>query len=118
MLSITKTYKERAAIKGKANHEKGKSPSRSLSVAPANTVLTYFNVETLSFFSRKLGRENKIQQKQFFSCIIILMQTTKKQFFTPAPILYTLRYSFAISTGVGNLLITDFVKKSRFYCCF
>ena len=46
------------------------------------------------------------------------MQTTKRWFFTSAPLLYACRCSFATSTHVCNVLLTDFVKKSGFECCF
>ena len=42
----------------------------------------------------------------------------KRSFFTPAPILCACRYSFATLTRVYNVLLTDFVKKSGFECCF
>ena len=42
----------------------------------------------------------------------------KTWIFTPTPVLYVCRYSFAKSTHVCNVLLIDFVKKSGFECCF
>ena len=42
----------------------------------------------------------------------------KTRLFTPAPLLYACRYSFAMSTHVCNVLSIDFVQKSWFESCF
>ena len=42
----------------------------------------------------------------------------KDDFFTPTPVLYACKYSFAMSTHVCNFLLGGFVKKSGFDCCF
>ena len=42
----------------------------------------------------------------------------KTWFFTPTPVFYACRYSFAMSAHVCNLSSKDFVKISRFECCF
>ena len=46
------------------------------------------------------------------------MQTTKSMIFTPTPVLYACKYSFAVSTHNCNVFSIDFVEKSRFECCF
>ena len=45
------------------------------------------------------------------------MQDKKGWVFTPAPIIYACRYSFAMSTHVCNVLLTDFLKKSESEQC-
>ena len=45
------------------------------------TVLTYFNVERLIFFSKILVREKKCKQKHCISCTFTLMQTANKLIF-------------------------------------
>ena len=42
----------------------------------------------------------------------------KDDFFTPTPVLYACKYSFAMSTHVCNILLRGFAKKSGFDCCF
>ena len=42
----------------------------------------------------------------------------KHDFCMLAPVLYACRYSFAMSTYVGNVLSIDLVKKSGFESCF
>ena len=42
----------------------------------------------------------------------------KEEFFTPTPVLYYCKYSFAMSTHVCNIFLRDFDEKSGFDCCF
>ena len=64
-------------------------------------------------FSKKLVRENKCKQKHGITCLFTLMQTTKRWFFTSAPVLYACKYS----THVCSVLWIYFVKKSGIECC-
>ena len=59
-----------------------------------------------------------MQKKHCIYFIFTLMETTKRWFFTPAPMLYACRYSFAMSTRVCNVISTSFFEKSGFECCF
>ena len=61
-----------------------------------------------------------MQRKALYILHIYIDADYKKTwFFTPAPVLYVCRYSFAAkSTYVCNVLSIDFIKKSGFDCCF
>ena len=63
---------------GKANHKKRNCTScQSLSVTPADTVLTYYYVKTFILISKKLVTEYKCYQMHGITCKFTLMQTTK-----------------------------------------
>ena len=112
-----KTIKRKTSHKWKAYHKKKNFTScQSLSVTDAVTVMV---CKILILLSKKSVREYKCYQEHCVTCTFKMIQTTKKSWLsTPAPVFYACRYSFAMSTRVCNVLLTDFVKKSRFECCF
>ena len=59
-----------------------------------------------------------MQIKALYILHIYIDADYKKVVFYAAPILYVCRYSVAMSTRVCNVILTDFVKKSGFECCF
>ena len=77
-------------MKRKTIHEKkNRTSCQFLSVAPADTVLTYVYVERLILISKKLFRENKRKQKDCITCTFTLMQTTEKDDFSRLSLYFT-----------------------------
>ena len=69
-------------MKGKANRRKKHCTScQSLSLTPADTVLTQCYVKILILISKNLVREYKCYQKHGITCTFTLMQTTKNMTF-------------------------------------
>ena len=131
MFWVNATWKDTSTIKGKTartvNHYVAPAASLpyvstpyrlgSLPLTLPYTVLTYFNVERLILFSKMLERTNA-SKNIAYPAHIHWCRLQKRWFLTPAPILYACRCSLATLTHVCNVLLTDFVKKSWFECCF
>ena len=82
--------KERPVIKGKNNYNR----KNGTLCCACGHCFDLFLCRTIGFFSKRLVRKNK--------CI-----------FTPAPILYACRYSFAMLTHVCNVLSRHFRSKGQ-----
>ena len=76
----------------------------------------------IDFSSEKVSWRVQMLSKKLYNLHIYIDADYKKTLvFTPAPVLYACRYSFAMSThvcNVINVILTDFVKNSGFECCF
>ena len=77
-----KIIKKRSAIKTETNHKRKNCTScQSLSVTPADTVLTYCYVKRLIWISKRLVREYKCYRKHGITCTFTLMLSTKNMTF-------------------------------------
>ena len=74
---------ERAVIKGKANHKSKKKTTRAVNLSitfcyACGDCFDLMLCKNVDFFSKKLVRENKCKQKLCITCLVTIMQTTKK----------------------------------------
>ena len=65
-----------------------------------------------------LHREYKYWQKQCITCIFRLMQTTTEIDHYVSAYILLIRYSNAMLIHIWNVVLSDYVKNSRFQCCF
>ena len=68
-------------------------------------------------FFEKVSKRKQMHTKTLYNLLIYIDADYKKMMFTSAPVLYGCRYSFAMSTHVGNVLSISFLKKSGIECC-
>ena len=85
---MERPYKERPAMKGKANLKQNCTSCQPLSVTPADTVML---CKKTPLISEKLVGEYKCYQEHCITCTFTLMQTTEEHefsrlrlYFTPA----------------------------------